>query len=113
VKLYCDTVQQADKGVDLEFLVGASGAPSHSAYTTLAPGVGIVRTVNGPAAVSFAAIHAAARWTSAAWAGSVLTLGIAANSFSSFKIRSCSDSRRASTGPRSVTCRHRWKEPGR
>ncbi|HSV17641.1 MAG TPA: L-arabinonate dehydratase [Casimicrobiaceae bacterium] len=27
VKLYCDTVQQADKGVDLEFLVGASGAP--------------------------------------------------------------------------------------
>jgi len=33
VKLYCDTVQQADKGVDLEFLVGKSGAergrPSH------------------------------------------------------------------------------------
>ena len=33
VKLYCDTVQQADKGVDLEFLVGGSGAgvgrPSH------------------------------------------------------------------------------------
>jgi dihydroxy-acid dehydratase len=27
VKLYCDTVQQADKGVDLEFLVGGSGAP--------------------------------------------------------------------------------------
>jgi dihydroxy-acid dehydratase len=27
VKLYCDTVQQADKGVDLEFLVGRSGAP--------------------------------------------------------------------------------------
>ncbi|HVO88759.1 MAG TPA: L-arabinonate dehydratase [Casimicrobiaceae bacterium] len=27
VKLYCDTVQQADKGVDLDFLVGASGAP--------------------------------------------------------------------------------------
>jgi dihydroxy-acid dehydratase len=27
VKLYCDTVQQADKGVDLEFLVGSSGAP--------------------------------------------------------------------------------------
>jgi dihydroxy-acid dehydratase len=27
VKLYCDTVQQADKGVDLAFLVGASGAP--------------------------------------------------------------------------------------
>jgi len=26
VKLYCDTVQQADKGVDLEFLVGKSGA---------------------------------------------------------------------------------------
>jgi dihydroxy-acid dehydratase len=33
VKLYCDTVQQADQGVDLEFLVGKSGAkvgrPSH------------------------------------------------------------------------------------
>ena len=33
VKLYCDTVQQADKGVDLDFLVGHSGAgvgrPSH------------------------------------------------------------------------------------
>jgi dihydroxy-acid dehydratase len=27
VKLYCDTVQQADKGVDLAFLVGGSGAP--------------------------------------------------------------------------------------
>jgi dihydroxy-acid dehydratase len=27
VKLYVDTVQQADKGVDLEFLVGGSGAP--------------------------------------------------------------------------------------
>jgi L-arabonate dehydrase len=27
VKLYCDTVQQADKGVDLGFLVGSSGAP--------------------------------------------------------------------------------------
>ncbi len=27
VKLYCDTVQQADRGVDLEFLVGGSGAP--------------------------------------------------------------------------------------
>ena len=27
VKLYCDTVQQADRGVDLEFLVGSSGAP--------------------------------------------------------------------------------------
>jgi hypothetical protein len=27
VKLYCETVQQADKGVDLAFLVGASGAP--------------------------------------------------------------------------------------
>jgi len=27
VKLYCETVQQADKGVDLEFLVGSSGAP--------------------------------------------------------------------------------------
>ncbi|HEY1327819.1 MAG TPA: L-arabinonate dehydratase [Casimicrobiaceae bacterium] len=27
VKLYCDTVQQADKGVDLEFLRGGSGAP--------------------------------------------------------------------------------------
>ena len=27
VKLYCDTVNQADKGVDLEFLVGGSGAP--------------------------------------------------------------------------------------
>ena len=27
VKLYCDTVQQADKGVDLDFLVGGSGAP--------------------------------------------------------------------------------------
>jgi len=26
VKLYCDTVQQADKGVDLDFLVGHSGA---------------------------------------------------------------------------------------
>jgi len=26
VKLYCDTVQQADKGVDLDFLVGKSGA---------------------------------------------------------------------------------------
>jgi len=26
VKLYCDTVQQADKGVDLDFLVGGSGA---------------------------------------------------------------------------------------
>ena len=33
VKLYCDTVQQADQGVDCDFLVGASGAavgrPSH------------------------------------------------------------------------------------
>jgi dihydroxy-acid dehydratase len=33
VKLYCDTVQQADKGVDCDFLVGRSGAkvgrPSH------------------------------------------------------------------------------------
>jgi dihydroxy-acid dehydratase len=33
VKLYCDTVQQADEGVDLDFLVGKSGAkvgrPSH------------------------------------------------------------------------------------
>ena len=33
VKLYCETVQQADRGVDLEFLVGKSGAkvgrPSH------------------------------------------------------------------------------------
>ncbi|HEY2862129.1 MAG TPA: IlvD/Edd family dehydratase [Casimicrobiaceae bacterium] len=33
VKLYCDTVQQADRGVDLEFLIGKSGAkvgrPSH------------------------------------------------------------------------------------
>jgi dihydroxy-acid dehydratase len=33
VKLYCDTVQQADRGVDLDFLVGKSGAkvgrPSH------------------------------------------------------------------------------------
>ena len=27
VKLYCDSVQQADKGVDLDFLVGSSGAP--------------------------------------------------------------------------------------
>jgi dihydroxy-acid dehydratase len=27
VKLYCDTVQQADRGVDLDFLVGSSGAP--------------------------------------------------------------------------------------
>jgi len=27
VKLYCDTVMQADRGVDLDFLVGASGAP--------------------------------------------------------------------------------------
>jgi dihydroxy-acid dehydratase len=27
VRLYCETVQQADKGVDLAFLVGASGAP--------------------------------------------------------------------------------------
>jgi len=27
VKLYCETVQQADKGVDLDFLVGKSGAP--------------------------------------------------------------------------------------
>jgi len=27
VKLYCDNVQQADKGVDLAFLVGGSGAP--------------------------------------------------------------------------------------
>jgi dihydroxy-acid dehydratase len=26
IKLYCDTVQQADKGVDLDFLVGSSGA---------------------------------------------------------------------------------------
>jgi len=26
VKLYCDTVLQADKGVDLDFLVGHSGA---------------------------------------------------------------------------------------
>ena len=26
VKLYCDTVQQADRGVDLDFLVGGSGA---------------------------------------------------------------------------------------
>ena len=26
VKLYCETVQQADKGVDLDFLVGSSGA---------------------------------------------------------------------------------------
>jgi dihydroxy-acid dehydratase len=33
VKLYCDTVLQADEGVDLDFLVGKSGArvgrPSH------------------------------------------------------------------------------------
>ena len=27
VKLYCETVQQADRGVDLDFLVGSSGAP--------------------------------------------------------------------------------------
>jgi dihydroxy-acid dehydratase len=27
VKLYCENVQQADKGVDLDFLVGSSGAP--------------------------------------------------------------------------------------
>jgi len=27
VRLYCQTVQQADKGVDLDFLVGGSGAP--------------------------------------------------------------------------------------
>jgi dihydroxy-acid dehydratase len=27
IKLYCDTVLQADKGVDLDFLVGSSGAP--------------------------------------------------------------------------------------
>jgi dihydroxy-acid dehydratase len=27
VKLYCDTVLQADRGVDLDFLVGKSGAP--------------------------------------------------------------------------------------
>ena len=27
VKLYCDTVLQADEGVDLDFLVGKSGAP--------------------------------------------------------------------------------------
>ena len=27
VRLYCDTVQQADQGVDLDFLVGGSGAP--------------------------------------------------------------------------------------
>jgi dihydroxy-acid dehydratase len=27
VKLYCDSVLQADQGVDLDFLVGASGAP--------------------------------------------------------------------------------------
>jgi len=26
VKLYCDTVMQADRGVDLDFLVGKSGA---------------------------------------------------------------------------------------
>jgi len=26
VKLYCDTVLQADRGVDLDFLVGKSGA---------------------------------------------------------------------------------------
>jgi L-arabonate dehydrase len=26
VKLYCDTVLQADRGVDLDFLVGGSGA---------------------------------------------------------------------------------------
>ena len=25
VKLYCDTVMQADRGVDLDFLVGKSG----------------------------------------------------------------------------------------
>jgi dihydroxy-acid dehydratase len=33
VKLYCETVLQADEGVDLDFLVGKSGAkvgrPSH------------------------------------------------------------------------------------
>jgi dihydroxy-acid dehydratase len=33
LKLYCDTVLQADEGVDLDFLVGQSGAkvgkPSH------------------------------------------------------------------------------------
>jgi hypothetical protein len=33
VKLYCDTVLQADEGVDQDFLVGKSGAkvgkPSH------------------------------------------------------------------------------------
>jgi dihydroxy-acid dehydratase len=27
VRLYCQTVQQADRGVDLDFLVGSSGAP--------------------------------------------------------------------------------------
>jgi len=27
VKLYCDHVNQADQGVDLDFLVGKSGAP--------------------------------------------------------------------------------------
>jgi L-arabonate dehydrase len=27
VQLYCETVQQADTGCDLDFLVGASGAP--------------------------------------------------------------------------------------
>jgi L-arabonate dehydrase len=27
VKLYCDHVNQADRGVDLDFLVGGSGAP--------------------------------------------------------------------------------------
>jgi dihydroxy-acid dehydratase len=27
VKLYCETVQQADRGADLDFLVGSSGAP--------------------------------------------------------------------------------------
>ena len=26
MKLYCDTVLQADRGVDLDFLVGKSGA---------------------------------------------------------------------------------------
>ena len=53
------------------------GAPSQSAYTTGFPGVSISRTFCIPIRVSSPAVHSAQRRTSAACAGSALTLGMA------------------------------------
>ena len=52
------------------------------------PPVGMICTSNGPAAAICAASQAAARSMSPRWAGSVLTLGMAANSMSSARVRS-------------------------